>query len=618
MAVAPFFVFAPCAGLTQEFDVTTQDPTAAGPWSQNAATTLTVPKVPNGSVKLDGTVGAAEYGGAAGVNVTPGVNAWILDWPEDRAWTDAADSSFDFWLAHDDDHFYVGVRVKDDVVNSDDPNGSFWKDDAIEIVVDALYDRFDNNTDNAQDPVGGHCYVNYQGRFSAWNEETGQIGSQTWATGVPWKYGPSEDIHGVGRAVAGGWEMEVRFRKRLLEDATAGNRLRNGYRMGFNIGLDDDDKQGPGANGNAARTQDLELQYFWANRSRRKGLNAELLAGLSEEEKRTRNYLVALEQGIDSAGRLAHGGSGEVFFADDAPASGSILFVSNDTSLPNTDAAMVAWLRAKGYGVTVFPSGGSTPEGLRQAAQGKNLVMISETIGSTSVLDPASATGVFSLKDVDVPVISMEAYMFDNADWTARTEDGSNNFVDWGNSGRTEVDGLGIGDARDSVYILKPDHPITRGLSGQVTVYRELYSFNFGVPSADADVLASIEPGGKFPTLFVYEKGDKLVDGSVAPNKRIAGFFGQAANPTTNYAPDLDILNETGKTLFLNTVAYAIGGGAPPTLAISRAANGVVITFAGGQLQSADSPLGPWQSEAGTSPLTVPPAGARKFYRVRG
>jgi hypothetical protein len=42
------------------------------------------------------------------------------------------------WLAHDDDNFYIGVQVKDDVVNSDDPMGSFWNDDATEIQVDAL------------------------------------------------------------------------------------------------------------------------------------------------------------------------------------------------------------------------------------------------------------------------------------------------------------------------------------------------------------------------------------------------------------------------------------------------------------------------------------------------
>ena len=111
MSVASAVVFAPLAGLPQAFDPTTFDPTAAGPWSQNARTTLAVPKVANGAIKVDGSVSSAEYGGTAAVNVTPGENAWVLDYPEDRVWDSAEDSSFDFWLAHDDDHFYVGVNV---------------------------------------------------------------------------------------------------------------------------------------------------------------------------------------------------------------------------------------------------------------------------------------------------------------------------------------------------------------------------------------------------------------------------------------------------------------------------------------------------------------------------
>lgn len=613
--------FVPVLALAQTFDLQTFDPTAPGPWSQVGRTTLTVPKVANGSIQVNGSVSAAEYGGFEGQTVTPGNNAWILDWPEDRAWDSEADSSFTFWLAHDDTYFYVGVKVRDDVVNSDDPNAAFWKDDAIEIVVDALYDRFDNNTDSSKDPVGGHCYINYQGRFSSWDEATGEIGNTTWATAVPWKYGANDDVFGNGKPVDGGWEMEVRFNKRLFEDATAGNKLRDGYRMGFNIGLDDDDKQGPGANGNAARSQDLELQYFWANRSRAKGLNAELLGTLSDEDKQTRNYLGTLESGIDSGGRLSHGGTGEILFGGDTQSAGKILFVTSDPVPINADPTLIAWLRAKGYSVTVFPSGGSTPEALREAAQGQQLVFISETIGSTSVLDPAgSGTGVFTLKDVDIPVISCEAYMYDNADWTLRTEDGSNNFLDWGNSGRSEVDAINLGDARDSLYIGTKPHPITAGLSSKVKVYRELYSFNFGVPSPDADIVTSLEPNNQYPTLFIYEKGDKLVDGSVAPNKRIGFFFGQAANPTVNYPPDLDMLNDTGKKLFLDTINYAIGASPAtptPTLAVGRSGANVVVTFTGGQLQSADSLSGPWLSQAGTSPVSLPPTAPMKFLRVK-
>ena len=263
----------------QVYDITLFDPTSKGKWAYAGKTTLVVPKVANGSITLDGAASAAEYGGFQAVEVVPGTGdqaagdaapgCWILDFPGDRLWDGPEDSRFTYWLAHDDNYLYVGVHTKDDVVISDNPNATFWNDDAIEIVVDALRDRLDNNTDNSQDPLGGHCYVNYQGRFSAWDETTGQIGGTSWATGVDWKYGANDDVFGLGKTVTGGWQMEARFHKRLFEDPDKGNKLKDGYRMGFNIGMDDDDQQGPSAGG--WRTQDLEIQYFWANRERWQG-----------------------------------------------------------------------------------------------------------------------------------------------------------------------------------------------------------------------------------------------------------------------------------------------------------------------------------------------------------
>src|SRR5262245_16101255 len=104
--------------FSQPFDITPFDPTSQGPWSALGSTTLLVPKVANGSVTIDGSVSSAEYGGFTAVTVTPGTNAWILDYPSDRTWDGPEDSSFTYYLAHDDNYLYVGVETKDDVVNS--------------------------------------------------------------------------------------------------------------------------------------------------------------------------------------------------------------------------------------------------------------------------------------------------------------------------------------------------------------------------------------------------------------------------------------------------------------------------------------------------------------------
>src|SRR6266487_2170213 len=58
--------------LAQPFDLFTFDTTSTGPWSEVGRTTLMVPKVPNGSVVLDGAASSQEYGGFQGVTVTPG------------------------------------------------------------------------------------------------------------------------------------------------------------------------------------------------------------------------------------------------------------------------------------------------------------------------------------------------------------------------------------------------------------------------------------------------------------------------------------------------------------------------------------------------------------------
>ncbi len=610
----------------QGFDLSTFDTTAQGPWSTPAKTTLYVPKVPNGSLKLDGVASSAEYGGFVGVTVTPGVNAWILDFPADRQWDNAADSSFTYYLAHDDDYFYVGVDAKDEVVNSDDSNGNFWKDDAIEIVVDALADRFDNNTDSSKDPVGGHSYLNYEGRFSAWDEAANARGSQGWASGVEWTYGANGDVYGTGKAVAGGWQMEVRFKKRMFEDPVAKNKLANGYRMGFNIGMDDDDKHGPGPNGDKTGSQDLDIQYFWANRQRYKGYTAEYLATLSADEIAGQVWRADTENHplfIDGTGRLSHGGSGEIIFGYDTPATGKILFVTSSSDTPiNADPALIALFRARGYTVTVFQSGGP-PDDLRKAAAGQDVVFISETIGSTSVLEPIGDPAVqkFTLRDTDIPVISAEAFMWDNAEWVSHPADFSNEFSFFGNTGRTEdTQPAELKDGVDSLYIKKASHPIASGLGAHPKVYSSLYSLNYGKPSADADVVASVLADGSFPTLFVYEKGDKLVDGSVVPNKRIGLFLGQAASLVANWTLELGFLTEDGKNLLLNTLAYAIGSKATvtPTVSLARSGTDVVVTYAGGTLQSATILNGTWNNESGASPLKVTPAGTAKFYRVKG
>ncbi|MCC7373352.1 MAG: LamG domain-containing protein [Verrucomicrobiales bacterium] len=97
--------------------------------------------------------------------------------------------------------------------------------------------------------------------------------------------------------------------------------------------------------------------------------------------------------------------------------------------------------------------------------------------------------------------------------------------------------------------------------------------------------------------------------------------FGRTTQSATqNLLFDDIYLSKTG---FLTTVPRAAGfttpvAGENPSVAIQRSGTQVTITFGGGVLQSADAATGSWVDVSGaTSPLSVPTAGAAKFYRVK-
>lgn len=305
-----------------QYDIQTFDCGAEGPWSDLDRTTVDVPWVEDGTIELDAAPSSDEYGGFEGITVTPGTeegdmgNAYILCWPGDRSWTEPEDSSFTFYLAHDSQYLYIGVDVLDDVVNSDNDNKAFWKDDAVEIVVDALNDRYDLSTEGPH-PYGGHCYFNYEGRMSEWDDGIGQDPDNRWCTAVDWTYGEEEDsdIWAYGEETDDGWALEIRMHKRLFQDPAAGNELDGEYTMGINIGLDDDDARGPeGTNGDGSREKDLEIQYWWSNRLYAQGWNAGEAGNYTPEQIEDREYMDDFPLVLDADGRLKHGGTGEIIF----------------------------------------------------------------------------------------------------------------------------------------------------------------------------------------------------------------------------------------------------------------------------------------------------------------
>jgi hypothetical protein len=92
------------------------------------------------------------------------------------------------------------------------------------------------------------------------------------------------------------------------------------------------------------------------------------------------------------------------------------------------------------------------------------------------------------------------------------------------------------------------------------------------------------------------------------------------ANGLTSEGSGIYDLTDDGAKMFLNAVKYmttATPIPVTPTLALTRTTSGITITFTG-TLQSTDSLTGTWTDVANaTSPLTVTPSAAQKFYRAK-
>jgi hypothetical protein len=125
-----------------------------------------------------------------------------------------ADSSADLWAAWDNQALYFAVRVRDDVIVNDSPD--VWRDDEIELAFDGVNDGLPGNSDDHQ------ITINADGRKT----DFGTL--------------PAPEVIAATRPVAGGWQVEVAIPASFLQ----GGMLATGKRMGFTLGLHDDDDGG--------------------------------------------------------------------------------------------------------------------------------------------------------------------------------------------------------------------------------------------------------------------------------------------------------------------------------------------------------------------------------------
>ena len=184
---------------------------------------------------IDGVVNADEYAGAQPAVVDRHTGVYNIPSGDDT-WEEG-DSSFTYWVTHDDDAVYVGVEVIDDEIFTDtaeagSEDGQTWVDDSIEIFFDA---------DDSND--AGRGAEEFEGQYvltanGAWrdNEANNPL------------FGENDDWFAVTTETDTGYSMEFKVNKSALLDPEDGDTI------GWNVALNDDDGDG------------RKLQLNWSGR----------------------------------------------------------------------------------------------------------------------------------------------------------------------------------------------------------------------------------------------------------------------------------------------------------------------------------------------------------------
>jgi len=143
-------------------------------------------------------------------------------------------------------------------------------------------------------------------------------------------------------------------------------------------------------------------------------------------------------------------------------------------------------------------------------ALGKALVILSESARSREV-------GT-NFRDVAVPVICSEPWLFSNLGMTGQTKK-----IDFGRKSHQK-----------KIIIINPHHPLCASCSKDVQVCSRSFFMGWGVPGKNAIAIAGLSKDPHKCTIFAYDAGVEM-PGLVAPAKRVGLFlFRNTANALTS------------------------------------------------------------------------------------
>ncbi len=204
---------------------------------------------------------------------------------------------------------------------------------------------------------------------------------------------------------------------------------------------------------------------------------------------------------------------------DPNPCNKTALFVVGSTSLNSGDQLVKSRLESLGFAVTLVNDDNCATSD----ADGMGIVVISSTVSSSKVNT--------KYKDVVVPVISWEAWLFDDMKMTS-----SGSGTNYGSFSSTKRMTIG-----------NPSHPIVQGLSGDIQIFDSNETVNWGNPGSGASRIGYVPGEPNCAMLFAYDRGANMI-GINAPDRRV-GMFLRNSTPTD--------LNNTGWLIFDATILWA-------------------------------------------------------------
>jgi hypothetical protein len=203
-------------------------------------------------------------------------------------------------------------------------------------------------------------------------------------------------------------------------------------------------------------------------------------------------------------------------------ARGRALLITGTIPLVGTDRQFKAALEAAGLDVEVVQERAATPK----HAEGTRLVLLS--YGMTSTAFDAEA-----YVDVPVPIIVTEHNLLPRLRMSR-----AHGFTD-----------------RMTTLTFDSEHELAGRLKGDVEVYSTKQEFFWGTPGPAAIRIAHAVGQPDRVTFFAFEQGATMMDGAVAPAKRVQFFH--ASHSPDPIDPNL-YLNATGMTLLDATIAWCL------------------------------------------------------------